>query len=79
MAEEMKRGGGIITEEDLKRYRPIVREPVQGTYRGHTVISMPPPSSGGTVLIEMLNMVEPADSWRVVTILLRTFICLPRS
>jgi len=61
IAEEMRRGGGLISEDDLKRYRPVEREPVRGTYRGHTVVSMPPSSSGGTILIEMLNMVEPMD------------------
>jgi gamma-glutamyltranspeptidase/glutathione hydrolase len=61
VAEEMKTHGGAITADDMKNYRPKVREPVVGTYRGHTVVSMPPPSSGGTILIEMLNMIEPED------------------
>ena len=61
IADEMRRGGGIIDEEDLRRYRALEREPVMGTYRGHTVVSMPPPSSGGAALVEMLNMVEPYD------------------
>ena len=61
MAVEMSRHNGIITEGDMRAYRPKLREPVAGTYRGHTVVSMPPPSSGGTILIEMLNMIEPDD------------------
>ncbi len=61
IAEEMRRGGGLITEEDLAIYRLHERAPVKGTYRGYEVISMPPPSSGGTVLIEMLNILEGFD------------------
>ena len=58
VAEEMARGGGIIDEEDFKEYKVVVREPVRGDYRGHGIAAMPPPSSGGTILVEMLNMVE---------------------
>jgi gamma-glutamyltranspeptidase / glutathione hydrolase len=58
---EMKAGGGLISMDDLKEYKPIIREPVRGTYRGYDIISMPPPSSGGAVLIEMLNMLERRD------------------
>lgn len=58
LAEFMARNGGIITEEDLARYEAEEREPVTGTYRGYDVVSMPPPSSGGVVLIEMLNILE---------------------
>jgi gamma-glutamyltranspeptidase/glutathione hydrolase len=61
IAREMERLGGLITEEDLARYRAIERKPVAGTYRGHEVISMPPPSSGGVALIEMLNILEGFD------------------
>jgi gamma-glutamyltranspeptidase/glutathione hydrolase len=50
--------GGILTLEDLKDYEPIVRKPVSGTYRGFTVHSFPPPSSGGAVLLETLNILE---------------------
>lgn len=50
--------GGIITRDDLKAYQPIVRAPVRGTYRGFDIVSMPLPSSGGTVLIETLNILE---------------------
>lgn len=58
---EMQRGGGLVTAKDLAAYRAIVRTPVTGSYRGYEVLSMPPPSSGGTALIEMLNMLEPWD------------------
>jgi gamma-glutamyltranspeptidase/glutathione hydrolase len=61
VAEEMKRGGGIITEQDLERYQAKERRPVVGTYRGYEVISMPPPSSGGIALVEMLNILEGYD------------------
>ncbi len=61
LAEEMERGGGLITEEDLARYEPRERTPIQGTYRGYDIISMPPPSSGGTILVEMLNILEAYD------------------
>ena len=58
---EMERGGGLITHADLEAYEPVERLPVRGTYRGYGVISMPPPSSGGIALIQLLNAVEPAD------------------
>jgi gamma-glutamyltranspeptidase/glutathione hydrolase len=58
IAAEMHRSGGLITEEDLAKYEAIERMPVKGTYRGHDVISMPPPSSGGTHVIEILNILE---------------------
>ena len=61
VAEEMERGGGWITEEDLARYEAREREPVRGTYRGYDIISMAPPSSGGTALVEMLNVLEGFD------------------
>jgi len=51
--------GGVMTLEDLKNYRVVERKPVQGDYRGYQVVSMPPPSSGGIHIIEMLNMLEP--------------------
>jgi gamma-glutamyltranspeptidase/glutathione hydrolase len=50
--------GGVMTEDDLKSYRAVERPPLRGTYRGYDVISMPPPSSGGTHVIEMLNILE---------------------
>jgi len=58
---EMGAGGGLITAEDLKAYRVVEREPVRGNYRGFEVASMPPPSSGGAHLIEMLNILEGFD------------------
>lgn len=61
IAAEMERGGGLITREDLAGYRSVWRKPVVGTYRGHRIVSMPPPSSGGVLLIQMLNMLEPHD------------------
>jgi len=61
IAAEMQRNNGIMTTEDLAAYQPVWREPVHGTYRGHDVYSMPPPSSGGVLLLQMLNMLEPYD------------------
>jgi len=55
----VKAAGGIMTLTDLKNYQAIERQPVIGTYRGYQVFSMPPPSSGGVHIIEMLNMLEP--------------------
>jgi gamma-glutamyltranspeptidase/glutathione hydrolase len=52
------RGGGWITKEDLANYHAVLREPIRGTYRGYTVITLPPPSSGGLTLIELLNILE---------------------
>lgn len=50
--------GGVMSAEDLKGYRAIERTPVSGTYRGHTIVSMPPPSAGGVHVIELLNILE---------------------
>ena len=61
LVEEMERGGGLITLEDLARYEPLERQPIRGTYRGYGILSMPPPSSGGVVLVEMLNILEGYD------------------
>ena len=61
LIKEMKRGGGLITHRDLRSYQSKWREPVTSSYRGFTVWSMPPPSSGGLLLIHLLNMVEPYD------------------
>jgi gamma-glutamyltranspeptidase/glutathione hydrolase len=58
---DMKTHGGLITKADLAAYEAKVRVPVQGTYRGYGIISMPPPSSGGTALVEMLNILEHFD------------------
>jgi len=57
----MKANGGIITQEDLDRYTAIEREPIKGTFNGYEIYSMPPPSSGGVVLVEMMNLMELAD------------------
>ena len=55
---EMDKGAGYITYEDLRQYESKFREPVAGTFNQYEIISMGPPSSGGTILIEMLNMLE---------------------
>jgi gamma-glutamyltranspeptidase / glutathione hydrolase len=61
LAATMQKGGGLITADDLAHYEVKEREPVRGTYRGYEIISAPPPSSGGTVLIESLNILEGYD------------------
>jgi len=58
LAAEIKRGGGLITAEDLAEYEVKERQPIKGTYRGYEIISAPPPSSGGITLIEALNILE---------------------
>ena len=55
---EMRRGGGLISHEDLGRYRAIWRDPIEVTYRGHIIYSMPPASSGGVTMGEILNIME---------------------
>jgi gamma-glutamyltranspeptidase/glutathione hydrolase len=59
--QEMSDHGGLITSQDLKNYKAVKRTPVRGTYRGYEIISMPPISSGGTALIQMLNILEGYD------------------
>jgi gamma-glutamyltranspeptidase/glutathione hydrolase len=61
LAEEMRREGGLITEEDLAAYRAVERDPVRGRFRGYDIITMPPPSSGGVALVQMLNILEGYD------------------
>jgi gamma-glutamyltranspeptidase/glutathione hydrolase len=61
IVDDVKANGGIITAEDLKTYEATVRQPLRTTYRGYEVLTMPPPSSGGIALIEMLNMLEAYD------------------
>jgi gamma-glutamyltranspeptidase / glutathione hydrolase len=61
IAEDMRANGGLITKQDLAAYQPKVRTALRGTYRGFDIISMPPPSSGGVALIEMLNILEPYE------------------
>jgi gamma-glutamyltranspeptidase/glutathione hydrolase len=58
---EMQKGKGLISKPDLASYQARLRTPVTGTYRGYTIVSAPPPSSGGTALIEMLNILERFD------------------
>ncbi|UCF20349.1 MAG: gamma-glutamyltransferase [Gemmatimonadota bacterium] len=58
IVQEMRRGDGLITHEDLRRYRANWRDPIVFDYRSHTIISMPPPSSGGVTLAEALNILE---------------------
>ncbi len=56
--KEIKKLGGYISQEDLDKYTPVEREPVLGSYRGYEIVSMPPPSSGGIALVELLNILE---------------------
>jgi len=58
LAKAIRDAGGIMTVDDLKSYQPLIRAPVRGTYRGYDIVSMPLPSSGGTVLLETLNILE---------------------
>lgn len=59
LAEEMKRGNGLITEEDLKNYHAVWRDPIQATYKNYNVITMPPTSSGGVALVQLMRFTEP--------------------
>ena len=61
IAAAVQGAGGIMTADDLAGYQVKLREPVRGTYRGHAIVSMPPPSSGGIHLIEILNVLEGFD------------------
>jgi len=58
IAAEMERGGGLVDKESLAAYRPVIRKPVSGNYRGYEIVTMPPPSSGGVHVIQMLNILE---------------------
>lgn len=58
ITQEMKRNGGLITMKDLAVYHPVVRKPVSGHFRGYEIVSMPPPSSGGVHIIQMLNILD---------------------
>jgi gamma-glutamyltranspeptidase / glutathione hydrolase len=75
IAEEMKRGGGLITLEDLKEYAPTWREPLCGPYRDLSLCTMPPPSSGGVHVLQMLNLLDGIDAktlgWHHVDVLHR--------
>ena len=57
----MKKNGGLITKTDLEKYTAIERKPIKGTYKEYEIYSMPPPSSGGVALVEMMNMLELVD------------------
>ena len=65
ITEEMERGGGIITSEDLTVYKSVWRQAIKGSYKGYKFISMPPPSSGGVALYQLLKMTEPhpIETW----------------
>ncbi|HET9181974.1 MAG TPA: gamma-glutamyltransferase [Candidatus Angelobacter sp.] len=65
IAAAIKRGGGLITAQDLAEYQVKERQPIRGTYRGYEVISAPPPSSGGIALVEVLNILEGYDLARM--------------
>jgi gamma-glutamyltranspeptidase / glutathione hydrolase len=58
LVAEMQRHGGLINRADLRAYRPVLRRPVRGNYRGFEIYSMPPPSSGGVHVVEILNILE---------------------
>jgi gamma-glutamyltranspeptidase/glutathione hydrolase len=61
IVDEMKRSGGILTLQDLSAYEAKLRTPIEGSYRGLRIVSMPPPSSGGVALLQLLNMMEPRE------------------
>lgn len=61
LVAEMERGGGLVTREDLRAYRPVVRRPLEGSYRGCRLLTMPPPSSGGVALLQALGLLEGYD------------------
>ncbi len=65
IVKEMQQGGGLISEDDLKNYKAKWREPLTGNYRGHRVISMPPPSSGGVALLQLLQGAEKFDIYKM--------------
>jgi gamma-glutamyltranspeptidase/glutathione hydrolase len=61
VARTVREHGGVMTQQDLRSYRPRVREPIVGRYRGHRVVVFPPPSSGGVALLQILGMLESFD------------------
>jgi gamma-glutamyltranspeptidase / glutathione hydrolase len=61
IVQEMKQHGGLITAEDLKTYKPVIRKPITGSYRGYEVITAPPPSSSGISILQLLQMAEYFD------------------
>ena len=58
IADYMQKNNGLITKADLKNYKPVWREPVRGNYKEYEIVTMPPPSSGGIHVIQMLNILE---------------------
>jgi gamma-glutamyltranspeptidase / glutathione hydrolase len=58
IVDEMKRGNGLITLEDLKKYKSVWRKPLIGQYKGHDIITMPPPSSGGIAMLQLMSIVN---------------------
>lgn len=65
LVADLKKGGGLITLEDLAQYNVVEREPIETTFRGYTILSAPPPSSGGVVLAGALNILEGYDLTRL--------------
>lgn len=65
IAQQMKENGGLVSKLDLRAYQPALRKPVKGRYRGFEVLSMPPPSSGGVHVVQILNIAEhfPIKKW----------------
>lgn len=61
IADFMKKNQGIITKKDLAKYEAVERSPIKGSYKGYDIYAMPPPSSGGVALVEMLNLMELAN------------------
>ena len=61
IAAAVRDAGGLMTRADLESYQPVLRRPVRGSYRGYDIVSMPPPSSGGVHLVQMLNILEGYD------------------
>src|SRR5262249_8085063 len=59
---EVRRGDGLITEGDLSAVKPVVRKPISGAFHGRTILSMPPPSSGGIALLESLNIMKSLEA-----------------
>ena len=66
LLDEMKRGGGIVTAQDLHEYTAVWRTPIRATYRGYRIYSMPPPSSGGVTIAQIANILEGYDLPRMV-------------
>jgi gamma-glutamyltranspeptidase/glutathione hydrolase len=58
IVETVQKEGGVMTPDDLRNYKAVWREPLIGSYRGRTIVTMPPPSSGGVALLTMLNILE---------------------